>query len=128
MVTPFLVVSLILLLLWDRALNLLNLWDREAHHLGVSTERVHLSVIVLCALVTGVAVSVASIMGGATALLLADLLARIIVVPTELPLGAVIAIVGGPFFRWLVHRREDPGDVGNDTNVEDRLCHLCRGR
>ena len=50
-VTPFLVVGLILL----------PLWDREARHLGVSTERVHLSVIVLCALVTGVAVSVAGI-------------------------------------------------------------------
>ena len=88
--------------------------------------------IVLCALVTGAAVSVAgiigfvglvvphvirltagpdhrfllpaSILGGATALLLADLLARTVVVPAELPLGAVTAMVGGPFFLWLVHR------------------------
>ena len=131
-VAPFLIVGLILLPFWARSLNLLNLGDREARHLGVSTERVHLSVIVLSALVTGAAVSVAgiigfvglvvphvirlivgpdhrfllpaSILGGATALLLADLLARTVVVPAELPLGAVTAMIGGPFFLWLVHR------------------------
>ena len=131
-VTPFLLVGLVLLPFWARSLNLLALGDREARHLGVSTERVRLSVIVLCALVTGAAVSVAgiigfvglvvphiirlivgpdhrfllpvSIFGGATALLLADLLARTVVVPAELPLGVVTAMVGGPFFLWLVHR------------------------
>ena len=131
-VLPFLIVGIVLLPFWSRSLNLLNLGDREARHLGVSTERVHLSVIVLCALVTGAAVSVAgiigfvglvvphvirlivgpdhrfllpaSILGGATALLLADLLARTVVIPAELPLGAVTSIVGGPFFLWLVHR------------------------
>lgn len=131
-VLPFLLFGIVLLPFWSRSLNLLNLGDREARHLGVSTERVHLSVIVLCALVTGAAVSVAgiigfvglvvphvirlivgpdhrfllpaSILGGATALLLADLLARTVVVPAELPLGAVTSLVGGPFFLWLVHR------------------------
>ena len=131
-VTPFFILGLVLLPFWANSLNLLNLGDREARHLGISTERVHLSVIVLCALVTGAAVSVAgiigfvglvvphvirliagpdhrfllpaSILGGATALLLADLLARTVVVPAELPLGAVTAMVGGPFFLWLVHR------------------------
>ena len=130
-VTPFFIAGFVLPF-WASSLNLLNLGDREARHLGVSTERVHLGVIVMCALVTGAAVSVAgvigfvglvvphvirliagpdhrfllptSILGGATALLLADLLARTVVVPAELPLGAVTAMVGGPFFLWLVHR------------------------
>lgn len=129
---PLLMLGLALLPFSARSLNLLNLGDREARHLGVSTERVHLSVILLTALVTGVAVSVsgiigfvglvvphiirliagpdhrfllpASILGGATALLLADLLARTVATPSELPLGAVTALVGGPFFLWLVHR------------------------
>ena len=129
-VAPFFIVGLALLPFRARALNLLTLGDRDANHLGVSTERV--SVIVLCALVTGAAVSVsgiigfvglvvphvirliagpdhrfllpASILGGSTALLLADLLARTVVVPAELPLGVVTAMVGGPFFLWLVHR------------------------
>ena len=131
-VAPFLIAGFVLLPFWSGALNLLNLGDREARHLGVSTERVHITVIVLCALVIGAAVSVAgiigfvglvvphvirliagpdhrfllpaSILGGATALLLADLLARTVVVPAELPLGAVTSIIGGPFFLWLVHR------------------------
>ena len=99
--------------------------------MGVSTERVRVSVIVLSALVTGAAVSVAgiigfvglvvphvirlvagpdhrfllpaSILGGATTLLLADLVARTVVIPAELPLGVVTAMIGGPFFLWLVH-------------------------
>lgn len=131
-VLPFFIVGLVLLPFRGRSLNLLALGDREAKHLGVSTERVRLSIIVLCALVTGAAVSVsgiigfvglvvphiirliagpdhrfllpASILGGATALLLADLLARTVVIPAELPLGVVTAMVGGPFFLWLVHR------------------------
>ena len=131
-VTPFFLVGLVVLPFWARSLNLLTLGDREARHLGVATERVRLSVIGLSALVTGAAVSVAgiigfvglvvphvirlivgpdhrfllpaSILGGATALLLADLLARTVVVPAELPLGVVTAMVGGPFFLWLVHR------------------------
>ncbi len=131
-VTPFFLIGLVLLPFWARSLNLLTLGDREARHLGVSTERVRLSVIGLSALVTGAAVSVAgiigfvglvvphvirlvvgpdhrfllpaSILGGATALLLADLFARTVVIPAELPLGVVTAMVGGPFFLWLVHR------------------------
>lgn len=131
-VLPFFVIGLLLMPFWARSLNLLSLGDREARHLGVSTERVRLGVIVLAALLTGAAVSVsgiigflglviphiirlivgpnhsfllpASILGGATALLLADLLARTVVVPAELPIGVVTAMIGGPFFLWLVHR------------------------
>ncbi len=131
-VLPFFLVGLILLPFWARQLNLLSLGDREARHLGVSTERVRLSVIVLSALLTGAAVSVsgiigfvglvvphiirlivgpnhsfllpASILGGVTSLLLADLLARTVVVPAEMPIGVVTAMIGGPFFLWLVHR------------------------
>ena len=131
-ILPFFIVGFLLLPLWARALNLLTLGDREARHMGVSTERVRVSGIGLSALLTGAAVSVAgiigfvglvvphvlrlvagpdhrfllpaSILGGATALLLADLIARTVVVPAELPLGVVTAMVGGPFFLWLVHR------------------------
>ncbi len=131
-VLPFFLVGLVLLPFWARSLNLLTLGDREARHLGVSTERVRLCVIVLSALLTGAAVSVsgiiaflglvvphiirltagpnhgfllpASILGGATTLLLADLFSRTVVVPAELPLGVVTGMIGGPFFLWLVHR------------------------
>ena len=131
-IAPFFLIGFVLLPFWSRSLNLLTLGDREARHMGVSTERVRVGVIVLGALLTGAAVSVAgiigfvglvvphvirlivgpdhrfllpgSILGGATTLLLADLVARTVVVPAELPLGVVTAMIGGPFFLWLVHR------------------------
>lgn len=125
-------IGLVLLPRWSGVLNLFALGDREARHLGVNTERSRGAVIVLAALVTGAAVSVAGIVGfvglvsphavrlvsgpdhrvvlpasaltGATLLLVADLLARTVVIPRELPLGVITALVGGPFFLWLVLR------------------------
>jgi len=46
----------------------------------------------------------ASILGGATFMILADLAARTIVTPEEIPVGAVTALLGGPFFLWLLRR------------------------
>ncbi len=131
-ILPFFLLGFALLPFWAQSLNLLTLGDREARHMGVATERVRLGAIVLSALLTGAAVSVAgiiafvglvvphvirllagpdhrfllpaSILGGAITLLLADLIARTVVVPAELPLGVVTAMIGGPFFLWLVHR------------------------
>lgn len=121
------------------ALNLLVLGEREAFHLGVSTERVRLQVIALSTLVAGCAVALtgivgfvglvvphllrlvagpdhrtllpASAIGGATLVLAADLIARTIVVPAELPLGVVTALAGGPYFLWLLRRTRDAGGV-----------------
>jgi len=122
-------------------LNLLVLGEREARYLGVATERVRVILIVVCALVTGAAVAVAGIVGfvglvvphlvrllfgpdhelllpastlaGASLLLLADLVARTLAAPAELPLGVVTALVGGPFFFWLLRRtRRDQGAWG----------------
>ena len=131
-VLPFFLVGIIALPFWGRALNLMTLGDLQAGHLGVRTERVRVVVIVFSALITGAAVSVAgiigfvglvvphiirltagpdhrfllpsSILGGATALLFADLIARTAAAPAEAPLGVVTALIGGPFFLWLVHR------------------------
>lgn len=131
-VMPFFLVGMLALPLWARALNLMTLGDLQAGHLGISTERVRVAVIVLSALVTGAAVSVAgvigfvglvvphiirltvgpdhrfllpsSILGGAMLLLFADLIARTAAAPAEMPLGVVTAMIGGPFFLWLVHR------------------------
>ena len=44
----------------------------------------------------------ASFLGGAIVLVLADLLARTIIAPVEIPVGIVTAVVGGPFFVWLL--------------------------
>ena len=51
----------------------------------------------------------ASAMLGAALMLIADLVARHIVLPAELPIGIVTACVGGPFFLWLLSRRRRGG-------------------
>jgi len=55
----------------------------------------------------------ASALGGAALLALADLVARTVAAPVELPLGVVTALVGGPFFLWLLQRtRREHGGWG----------------
>lgn len=127
---PFVGTGLLLVPRWGRALNLFVLGEQEARHLGVNTERVRLELIVLTALMTGAAVAVAGIvgfvglivphlvrvvagpnhrillpasaLGGASLLLLADLFGRTVAAPTELPLGVVTALAGGPFLLILM--------------------------
>jgi iron complex transport system permease protein len=45
-----------------------------------------------------------SILGGATMLLLADLLARLVLAPQELPVGVITSLAGAPFFLWVLVR------------------------
>jgi iron complex transport system permease protein len=114
-------------------LNLLLSGEREAMHLGVDVTRVKLVVYVSASILTGLAVSVSgaigyvgllvphvmrmlfgsdyrillptSALGGAIAVVLADTLARTIVAPTELPVGAMTAMAGAPVFIYLLRRR-----------------------
>jgi len=114
-------------------LNLLLSGEQEAMHLGVDVPRVKLVVYVSASLLTGLAVSVsgaigyvgllvphvmrllfgsdhrllipATALGGAIAIVVADTLARTIVSPTELPVGAMTAIAGAPVFIYLLRRR-----------------------
>jgi iron complex transport system permease protein len=129
---PFVALGAIVLPAFARALNLLVLGEREAAHLGVETERVRIIVVAAAALTTGAAVAVAGTIGfvglivphlvrlvagpdnrlvlpasflaGASLLVLADLGARTVAAPAELPLGVVTSLIGGPFFLWLLHR------------------------
>jgi len=114
-------------------LNVITAGEREATHLGVDVTRVKLVVYVSASLLTGIAVSVsgaigyvgllvphamrmlfgsdyrilipASAIGGAIAVVAADTLARTVMAPTELPVGAVTAMLGAPFFIYLLRRR-----------------------
>lgn len=115
-----------------RLLNALLLGEREAQHLGFPLATVRRKLIVAMALVVGPLVAAtggigfiglvvphlirltlganhrwllpASMLAGALALTLADWLARIVIVPAELPIGLVTSLVGGPFFIWLLAR------------------------
>jgi iron complex transport system permease protein len=115
-----------------RTLNALSLGEDGAARLGVHVERDKRLILALGALLTAAAVSVSGLIGfvglivphmvrlvcgpdhrrllpaaalaGAAFLVLADLLARTLVPPAEMPLGVVTAFVGGPFFLWLLRR------------------------
>jgi len=113
-------------------LNLLLAGEKEAMHLGVDVRRVRLVVYVAASILTGLAVSVSGAIayvgllvphvmrllfgsdhrtllptaafGGAIALVLADTLARTVVAPSELPVGAMTALAGAPLFIYLLRR------------------------
>ncbi|HEX4542428.1 MAG TPA: iron ABC transporter permease [Candidatus Acidoferrum sp.] len=114
-------------------LNLLLAGEKEAVHLGVDVPRVRLVVYVAASLLTGMAVSVSgaipyvglivphvmrfifgsdhrtllptAAIGGAIAVVFADTLARTVVAPTEVSVGAVTAVIGAPLFIYLLRRR-----------------------
>lgn len=129
---PVMLVGIGLCLFFARKLDLLTLGERQARHLGVDVERMRKQVIVLVAVITSAAVAFsgiiafvglvvphiirmivgpghkvllpASIMGGAVLLLAADSAARTIVPYADLPIGMLTALVGGPFFFYLIRR------------------------
>lgn len=114
-------------------LNALLLGESEARHLGFSVDRLRMVVVTLVALGVGTSVAFVGVVGfvglvvphcvrmligpdhrvllwgsamlGGLFVLLADWLARTLVVPAELPLGIVTAVVGGPFFIFLIITR-----------------------
>lgn len=129
---PWIGLSLVLAPRLGRALNLFALGESEARHLGIEVEQVKRGVILLAALATGTSVALAGpigfiglivphivrliagpdhrlllpacALGGATLLVLADLLARTMAAPAEIPVGLITAFAGGPFFLALILR------------------------
>lgn len=120
--------------LYHRELDLMLLGDERAGQLGVSVERFKLLALGSASLVVAGAVSVSGLIGfvglmtphmvrlvigprhrlllpasalaGAIVLVIADVLARIVLAPVEVPVGIVTALAGGPFFIWLLVRKE----------------------
>lgn len=122
------------LLVFARQLNLVAIDEDTAATLGVNVARVERTVHALCALIVGVTVAVGGAIGfvglivphavrmmfgedlrivlpgslllGASFLILADALARTVLPSTELPVGAITGLMGGPAFLWLLRRRQ----------------------
>jgi len=131
-VLPVLLVAAVLAGVLAPKLDLLSLGERSARHLGVNVEALRAGTIVIVALLVSVAVAftgiigfvgiviphlmrmilgpahrpllIASLLGGAVLLTAADLGARTIVPYADLPIGMLTALVGGPFFFWLLRR------------------------
>jgi iron complex transport system permease protein len=122
-----------------RALNAMLLGDAEAYHLGYDVQRVKLLCVVLTAMMVGVSVAFCGAIGfvglvvphlarmvfgpdhrvllpassllGAVLLILADIGARTLDPPAELPVGVLTALMGAPFFLYLIYRRKGVVEV-----------------
>ncbi|MCB0629390.1 MAG: iron ABC transporter permease [Saprospiraceae bacterium] len=131
---PFVITAGFILYGQSRALNALLLGEQEASYLGVPVEKVKTRIILISSVVIGCCISMTGLIGfvglivphflrlirgtdyryllpasaltGAVFLILADTLARTIIAPAELPIGILTAMVGAPFFLWLLLRSQ----------------------
>lgn len=129
---PYVIVGVVVLLAMGHSLNVLQFGDEQAKQLGLPAEKVRGIVIAAASLTTAAAVSFSGIIGfvglvvphivrlvwggdyrkllplafinGATLLLGADILARTVMAPQEIPVGIITSLVGAPFFLWLLKR------------------------
>jgi len=130
---PVMALALAAIPFLSRRLNAMTLGEAAAFHMGVSVQRLKTVAIVTVAAATGASVAVSGGIGfvgivvphilrmaigpdhryllpaaallGGSLLIFADLLARTVVAPAELPIGIITAAVGGPFFLWILLRQ-----------------------
>jgi iron complex transport system permease protein len=135
LVLPYLLVGGVVILLHRRMLDVLSLGDEEAGALGVPVRRVRLFVVAAATLGTAAAVAVSGLIGfvgiivphairlvtgasyrvilplsamfGAAFLITADVAARTVLSPAELPIGVVTAFLGAPFFVLVLRTSKD---------------------
>lgn len=136
-ILPFIVIGVGVLLASGHALNLLQFGDDQAQQLGLNVTRTRTIILVAASLVTATAVSFSGIIGfiglivphlmrmwigadyrrllplslisGASVLLFADIISRLVLAPQEIPVGIVTAIAGAPFFLWVLRRSRNQG-------------------
>ncbi|MEM9255170.1 MAG: iron ABC transporter permease [Pseudomonadota bacterium] len=136
---PMIIAAGIIALTLAKGLNALALGEATARHLGLNVERLKYAAILTVAAATGAAVAVSGGIGfvgivvphllrlatgpdhvmllpnaallGASLLLMADVIARVIVAPAELPIGIVTAVLGAPVFLWILLRRRGMVDL-----------------
>ena len=129
---PYMLAGMGLLAVSGHMLNVLQFGEEEARQMGLNVDRAKVFVIVVASLTTAVAVAFSGVIGfvglivphvirivwgpdyrrliplsilaGGSALLLADMLARILMAPSTLPVGIVTALAGAPFFLWILRR------------------------
>jgi iron complex transport system permease protein len=127
---PYMIVGMGLLTLSGHMLNVLQFGEEEARQLGLAVDQAKIFIIVTASLTTAVAVAFSgvigfvglivphiirilwgadyrrliplSIIGGGSTLLFADMLARVLLAPSTLPVGIVTAMAGAPFFLWIL--------------------------
>lgn len=131
-VLPYLLIGMTILLALGQPLNVMQFGDEQASQLGVPVTRVRWLTIIAATLTTAAAVAYAgvigfvglivphivrlvwggdyrrliplSLLGGASLLLLTDVVARSVIAPQEVPVGIITSLMGAPFFLWLLRR------------------------
>jgi len=133
-VLPYVAVGTAVIIVFARLLNVMQLDEEQAQQLGVNVERLKIILLAAATLITAASVSFVgtigfvgiiiphavrliwgadhrfllplSVLTGAIFMILADLVARIVMAPTEIPIGVITAICGAPFFLYLLRRRK----------------------
>lgn len=133
-VLPYVAVGTAVIIIFARLLNVMQLDEEQAQELGVNVEKYKLILLAAATLVTAASVSFVgtigfvgiivphavrliwgpdhrfllplSVLTGAIFMILADLIARTILAPTEIPIGVITAICGTPFFLYLLKRHK----------------------
>jgi iron complex transport system permease protein len=129
--------GLVVTVLWARDLNLMSLGEEPAAHLGLHVERTKMLLFLVASLMTGATVAACGLIGfvglmvphgvrlaigpdhrrllpasalaGGAFLVLADGFARTAMAPLEIPIGVITALLGGPFFLFLLRRKSSAG-------------------
>ncbi|WP_421378650.1 FecCD family ABC transporter permease [Bacillus salacetis] len=132
-ILPFFAVGTVLLLLNARELNGMSFGEEQARHIGINVQARKLIILLSGSVLTGAAVAVSgtigfvglviphlirllagndhrnllplSIMAGGGFLVLADLISRTIIAPTELPIGVITALIGAPIFAYILMKK-----------------------
>jgi len=134
MILPYYLLGLLPIIFFANDLNLILMGEESAHHLGLNVEKVKKLLIAGATLVTAAVVAVSGSIGfiglvvphiarlligpdhrkllplaavlGGVFLMLSDMLARSLLPPMEIPVGIITALVGGPYFIYLLRRRK----------------------
>jgi iron complex transport system permease protein len=128
-ILPFLVIGAVGILFYTKEMDILSFGDDQAKSAGVETGALRKKLLAFCAILTGAAVALSGVIGfvdliaphaarritgsrhrhlipmsfflGGSLMALTDLVARTIISPSELPVGAITALIGAPFFAWI---------------------------
>jgi len=131
-ITPVIILLVIISGFYMRDLNIISMGDERAIQMGVQTEKVKKTLLVLASIIAALAVSVSGVIGfvglitphilrlivgpdhkilfpasalaGGIVLLISDTIARTVLMPREIPVGIITSIVGVPFFLYLLVR------------------------
>ncbi|MEH6948969.1 iron ABC transporter permease [Bacillus sp. JJ634] len=137
-ILPFFVIGSLILMMNTQELNAMTFGENRAKHLGVNVQRRKLTILIAGSVLTGAAVAVSGTIGfvglviphiirqiwgpdhkhllplslliGSGFLILADLVARMVISPSELPIGVITSLIGAPAFALILLKRRRQGE------------------